>query len=458
VASMQDKRFKQAPQSRLQELTQRLQRLRGQPQPLRQIGRLLRILGPGLITGAADDDPSGIGTYSQSGAAYGSGLLWLALWMLPLMIAVQEMCARIGIVTGRGIAGVIKQHYSRRVLRITIWLLLIANTINIGADLGAMAASTRLLIPGVPFAPLLIAFAVVMALVEVYVPYRQYASILKFLSLALLAYVITGIVIHPQWGSLLVQTLIPTIQFTPQYLALVVAFLGTTISPYLFFWQASEEVEEQELQEQAGTPSQSRSTSSKQRSLLQQLKDVRLDTTLGMLASEVTTWFIIMTASGTLHAHGVTNIQTADQAAAALKPLAGPSAEAVFALGIVGTGLLAIPVLAGSAAYGVAETFGWNEGLSQPAWNARGFYGVIVVSTLLGMLLNFVGINPITALVYTAIINGVVAVPLLALILLVANNRAIMGEHANGTLSNTVNIIATVFMGVAAIVTIFSLL
>jgi NRAMP (natural resistance-associated macrophage protein)-like metal ion transporter len=431
----------------------RVQRPRGHPRPLQTLSRWLRVLGPGLITGAADDDPSGIGTYSQAGAAYGTGLLWMALYMLPLMIAVQEMCGRIGLVTGKGIASIIKSHYSRHALRLSVILLLLANTINIGADLGAMAASTRLLLPRAPFYALVIAFAIGMILVEVYVPYQAYARVLKVLALALLAYVVTGIALHPQWGPLLVATLIPQVQFTPAYLALVVAMLGTTISPYLFFWQASEEVEETELQ-QAGTP---RAASTGTRAaLLHKLKDLRLDTALGMIASQVTTWFIIMTASSTLHAHGITNIQTADQAAAALQPLAGQFAETLFAIGIVGTGLLAIPVLAGSSAYGVAEAMGWSEGLGQRAANARGFYGVIGLATLVGMVLNFVGINPITALVYTAIINGVVAVPLLVLILLVANNRDIMGNLTNGRLSNLVCVLTAVLMGIAAIVTVGS--
>lgn len=443
------------PRTRLAQIAERLQRPDGHPQRLEQVGRWLRIIGPGLITGAADDDPSGIGTYSQAGAAYGPGTLWLALYMLPLMIAVQEMCGRIGLVTGKGLAGVIKANYSRRVLRISVTLLVIANTINIGADLGAMAASTRLLIPGAPFFLLLLLFAVGMIVVEVYVPYKHYARVLKVMSLALLAYVVTGIVIHPQWGALLVSTIVPQMQWNPQYLVLVVALLGTTISPYLFFWQASEEVEESALQHSSLSGMAKVDT---RPSLLGQLKNLRIDTALGMLSSEVTTWFIIMTASSTLHMHGITNIQTADQAASALRPLAGPLAETIFALGIVGTGLVAIPVLAGSSAYGVAEAFGWAEGLGQPARNARGFYGVIALATLAGMFMNFVGINPITALVYTAIINGVIAVPLLVLVLLVANNRAIMGPYTNGRLSNTVGILTTGLMGIAAVVTVVSLL
>ncbi|HEX9413334.1 MAG TPA: divalent metal cation transporter, partial [Ktedonobacterales bacterium] len=322
---------------RLLPLHRRLRKLRGRPYPMLRAGRWLRILGPGLITGAADDDPSGIGTYAQTGAAYGSGLLWLALYMLPLMIAVQEMCGRIGLVTGKGIAGVVRAHYSRRALLIAVSLLFIANTINIGADLGAMAASTRLLAPAAPYYPLLAAFALGMIALEVFVPYRQYARVLKVLTLALFAYVIAGFVIHPAWGTLLLRTLIPSAQLTPAYLALVVALLGTTISPYLFFWQASEEVEETE-QHQRDVLSED--AARKLPSLLAQLKNLRIDTAVGMLASEVTTWFIIVTSSSALHAHGITNIQTADQAAAALRPLAGPFAETLFAAGIVGTGLL----------------------------------------------------------------------------------------------------------------------
>lgn len=427
---------------------------RGRPEPLRNVGRLLRVLGPGLITGAADDDPSGIGTYSQVGAAYGAGMLWLALYMLPLMIAVQEMCGRIGLVTGQGIAGVVRRQYSRKILYGAVALLLLANTINVGADLGAMAVSTHLLLPHVPDAVLLVVFALGILLLEIFVSYRQYARVLKLLTLSLLAYILTGIIVHPDWGQLLLRTIVPNVQFTPAFLALVVGVLGTTISPYLFFWQASEEVEEAELHGRLHTGSDRK----RQRlALLKQLRSLRLDTALGMFASEVTTWFIIATTGSVLNAHGITNIATADQAALALRPLAGPFAEAVFALGIVGTGLLAVPVLAGSAAYGIAETFGWHEGLAKTFNHARGFYGVIGAATLVGLAINFLGVNPIAALVYTAVINGVVAVPLLVLILLVANNRSVMGEHTNGRLSNVVGIAATALMGAAALITVAAL-
>ncbi|MGZ3716459.1 MAG: NRAMP family divalent metal transporter, partial [Ktedonobacterales bacterium] len=330
---------------------------RGYPYPLRQANRFLRVLGPGLITGAADDDPSGIGTYSQSGAAFGPAQLWLALYLLPFTIAVQEMCGRIGLVTGKGIAGVVRQHYNRWILFGAVALLFIANTINVGADLGAMAESVRLLLPGVPhlFYPLLITFALGILALEIFVPYRHYARVLKFLTLSLLAYIITGLIISPDWRHVLLLTIIPTISFTPQFLTLVVAIVGTTISPYLFFWQASEEVEEATLHHRHHTGAD---TERQEQALKKQVRSLRLDTSIGIAASAVTFWFIVMTAGSTLYVHsggkGVA-VESATQAAQALVPLvrtfphAGELAEIIFALGIVGTGLLAVPVLAGSA-------------------------------------------------------------------------------------------------------------
>ncbi len=432
---------------------------RGKPHFL-HAPRFLRILGPGLITGAADDDPSGIGTYSQTGAAYGPLLLWTALYLLPLMIFIQEMCGRIGLVTRQGLAGVVRRHYSRRLLIGAVLLLFIANTINVGADLGAMTAALRLLIPWAPSAPLLILIALGVLALEVFVPYRFYAQALKFLALSLLAYVITGIIIGGDWRALLLDTLIPHIEFTPAYLTLLVALIGTTISPYLFFWQASEEVEEEDGRKRVnGGRSHWR-----RRALSLKLKRLRADTILGMVAAEITFWFIIQTTAGTLHAHNITTIQTAAQAAQALEPFAhglphaGLIAQTIFAVGIVGTGLLAVPVLAGSAAYGVAEAFGWREGLANSLSHARGFYGVIAASTLVGLALNFIGVNPIAALVYAAVINAIVAVPLLALILRVANNRAIMGDFVNSRLANVVGLLTLAFMAIAALVAIIALL
>ena len=437
---------------------------RGRPEPLRPASRLLRIAGPGLITGASDDDPSGIGTYSQVGAAFGTGFLWMALYILPLVICVQEMCGRIGLVTGRGIAGCLRRHSNHQVLYGAVLLLFIANTINVGADLGAMAASVQLLAPAVPFGAILIVFAVGILLLEIFVPYRYYARILKVLTLSLLAYLVTGILIHPDWLSLLQATLVPSIQLTPEFLALAIAVLGTTISPYLFFWQAAEEVEEEHEREEQkerlvaiGTPALVKPGGHRGH-LRRAMRALRLDTALGMTAASATFWFIVMVTGLTLHAHGIRTIATAAQAAEALRPLAGDLAGLIFALGIVGTGLLAIPVLAGSAAYGIAEAFGWREGLSERVDHARGFYAVIAAATLIGLALNFLGINPIAALVYTAVINGIVAVPLLVLLLLIANNRAIMGDFTNKWLSNVVGILTTAIMAAAAVALVISLL
>lgn len=460
---MQSARSSTEPSQRQPAPRMRRERHRGRPYPLRLLrpfNRFLRILGPGLITGASDDDPGGIGTYSQAGAAYGSGQLWLALYLLPLVIVVQEMCGRIGLVTGKGIAGVLRAHYSRPLLFIAVALLFIANTINVGADLGAMTASVRLLAPSLPFLPLLVALGLGIMLLEIFVPYRYYARVLKVLTLSLLAYIATGIIIQPDWASLLLKTIVPTIQLTPQFLALVVALIGTTISPYLFFWQASEEVEEATLHHRLHNGVDGKR---QEVALRKQLQALRVDTIFGLFAAGVGFWFIVMTTGSALHAHGITTIQSADQAAAALQPLvrgfphAGAIARAIFALGIVGTGLLAVPVLAGSAAYGIAEAFGWREGLEQTLNHARGFYTVIALSTLIGLALNLFGVNPIAALVYSAVINGIVAVPLLVLILLVANNRAILGEHTNGPLVNALGVLTTLFMAVAAVLTFISL-
>jgi len=363
--------------------------------------------------------------------------------------------------TGQGIAKVVSKHYGRRILFVAMILLVVANTINVGADLGAMVAATRLLIPA-PFLALLAFFALGVLALELFIPYHVYAQILKVLALALLAYVITGVIVSPDWGSLLLTTLIPSFSLTPPFLALVVGVLGTTISPYLFFWQAAEEVEETRDQQQE---QKKHKGAASRPGLRARIRSLRIDTVLGMLASEVTTWFILMTTGVTLHdAHPpITNITTAAQAAQALTPLvhtfphAGQLAASIFAIGIIGTGLLAVPVLAGSAAYGVAEALGWSEGLDKPVNQARGFYGVIAAATLVGLLLNLLGVNPIAALVFTAILNGVVAVPLLILIVLVANNRKIMGRWTNNRLSNTIVIITTLFMALAAIFSIVTL-
>jgi len=400
------------------------------------ITRFLKLLGPGVITGAADDDPSGIATYSQTGAQFGLGQLWTAFYQIPLLLAVQEACARIGSVTRKGLAGVIKQHYSRRILIGVVLLVLVANTINIGADIGAVAAAGQLVV-NVPFPVLAIGAAVLVVVLEVFLSYKRYARILKWLALALLAYPATALIVHEPWGKILYATFVPHLEFTFAFLFIITGVFGTSISPYMFFWQASEEVEElverRVPNKPGGAPNLPRYF----------IRNMRIDTTVGMVAAEIVQWFIIMTTATVLFSHGVTTISTAADAAKALEPLvqsfpnSGQLAKDLFAVGIVGLGLLAIPVLAGSSSYALSEALNWKEGLSRKFGDARAFYGVIVVSTLVGLLLNFVGIDPIKALVFTAVFNGIAAVPLLFLIGLINRDEAILGADRGGWLSQS---------------------
>jgi NRAMP (natural resistance-associated macrophage protein)-like metal ion transporter len=412
----------------------------------------LNILGPGFITGAADDDPSGIGTYSQTGAQFGYSQLWTMLFALPFMIAIQEMCGRIGMVTGRGLAGVIKRHYSRKVLAVAISLLLVANAVNIGADLGAMGASAQLLVGG-SLAGWIIAMTFVTLLLEIFVSYHVYARVLKYFTLSLLAYVVTMFIVKQPWGRILYSTLVPRISFTKDYLLNIVAIIGTTISPYLFFWQANQEVEEAIDQKRLKSMERGKPRFSK-RNLLRGQQD----TAIGMTFSNVIAFFIIATTASTLGAHGMTSIETAAQAAEALRPLAGRFTSALFALGIIGTGLLAVPVLAGSASYAVAEAAGWRAGLYKTVDQAHGFYGVITLATLLGLLVNFTDIPPFKMLYYTAVLNGIAAPPLMVFILLIANNRAVMGKNCNGWLGNILGWTITVIMSLCSIALFASLL
>lgn len=418
--------------------------------------RVLRAMGPGLITGAADDDPSGIATYSQTGAQFGFGQLWTALYQLPLLIAVQEACARIGAVTGQGLAGVIKQHYSRRVLVVMVLLVVIANTINIGADIGAVAAAARLVVD-VPAPILAIATAALVAGLEVFIAYKNYAGVLKLLALALLAYPATALIVHEPWKQILIATFLPHIEFSFSFLFIITGVFGTTISPYMFFWQASEEVEEEIS---AGVAADGDGAPRLGRTFM---LDLRIDNTVGMIAAEVAQWFIIMTTATVLFAHGVTNINTAADAAAALEPLvrsfpnAGQLAKDIFAVGVIGLGLLAIPVLAGSAAYPLAEAMNWSEGLSRKLGEARGFYGVIVASTLVGLLMNFVGVDPIKALVFTAVFNGVAAVPLLFMIGLINRDARILGRWRGGFWSQTIIWVTFAVMALAAVAMFYTM-
>lgn len=385
------------------------------------VGRFLRILGPGLVTGASDDDPSGIGTYSQVGAQFGFGMLWTMLFSYPLMVSIQLISARIGRVTGHGIAGNLRRHYPRWLLLPLVFLLVVANTINIGADLGAMGAALHLLIGGTAVWYTVL-FGVVSLLLQVFIPYKRYVGILKWLTLAVFSYVATVFAVSIPWGEVAVRTLLPHVTLSSEYITAIVAVLGTTISPYLFFWQASQEVEELQAvradkplkvaPEQAGA----------------QLERIELDTYFGMGISNLVAFFIILTTAVTLNRHGVHDIESAAQAAEALRPLAGEFAFILFAAGIVGTGLLAVPVLAGSAAYGVAEALAWRTGLERKPGRAKGFYGVIVAATIIGVAVNFTGINPVKALFWTAVINGVIAVPILVVIMLMAARPEVMGQ------------------------------
>lgn len=413
--------------------------------------RILSSLGPGFITGASDDDPSGIGTYAQTGVQFGYNQLWTALFSFPFMAVMQEMCGRIGMVTGKGLSRTIKKHYPVPVLYISIILLFVANTVNIGADLAAMAASGRLLL-GMPYITWLLGITIISILLQVFIPYKTYSQFLKFLTFSLFAYVITAFVVKQDWMKVLHATFIPSFQLNKDYLMNIVAILGTTISPYLFFWQASEEVEQlvdvgKQEEVGVGTPNISP----------KDVREVRIDTVVGMFFSNLVMFFIIVTMASTLGAHGVKQIETSAQAAEALRPIAGDFAFVLFATGIIGTGLLAIPVLAGSASYAISEAFGWREGLSKKLEEAWGFYGAIITATLIGFFINFIGIAPFKMLYYTAILNGLCAPPLMVIIMLIANNKNILGEYTNRGFSNILGWIITAIMSVCAIVLLFTL-
>lgn len=414
--------------------------------------KLFKILGPGFVTGASDDDPSGIATYSQTGAAFGLTQAWTALFSFPFMSVVQEMCGRIGLVSGKGLAGVIRDNYSKPVLIFSISLLVIANTINIGADLGAMAASAKMII-NLPFIFWLVVISGITLFLEIFVSYKTYSKYLKWLALSLLAYVLTFFIVKQNWSSVAFSLFVPTITFSQQYLLNIVAILGTTISPYLFFWQEEEEVEEEVVEHKIKDFGEGNPKVGKK-----DIKKMRTDTFIGMGFSNLVMFFIIATTASTLHKNGIFQIETPQAAAQALAPLAGEMAYLLFTIGIIGTGLLAVPVLAGSASYAVSEVFGWKEGLSKKFKQAHGFYGVIALSTLVGLLINFIGIPPIKALYYAAIANGLAAPVLLILILLISNNRKIMGENVNRTPSNILGLAITLVMGVCSLLLVGSVL
>ncbi len=417
---------------------------------LKEGEKYIKKLGPGLVTGAADDDPSGITTYSQAGAQYGTGLIWLSAWIYPLVATVQEMCARIALVTGRGLASNIKRNYSRKVLYISTILLFFANTLNIGADLGAMAKAIQLVIPNSSFVFLVIFVGLFGLSLEVFVPYRKYSKYLKWLVLAVFSYIITGLIIHMDWSQLLRDGLIPQITFSKTQILLITGILGTTISPYLFFWQTSQEIEEDISNGKTTIHSRIGTNHS-------EIKEMRFDIWVGMFLSNLVMFFIIAVCANTLFVNGITDIKTASDAALALRPLAGNWATLLFAIGIIGTGLLAIPVLAGSTAYAISESFGWKEGLSRKWKTAHAFYGVIALSIVIGILLNFFGVDPIKALIYSAIANGIVAPVILVFIVRLSSSRKVMGEYRNKPITRALGWLATGLMGIAAIATIISL-
>lgn len=423
----------------------------------KRYNRFLRILGPGIITGAADDDPSGIATYSQAGAGYGLGLLWSFPLMFPLLLGVQESCARIGAITGKGLAAVIKENYSKKLLYMSVLLVVVANTINIGADLGAMAATTQLFVD-LPFGLLAVAYAVAVVALVIFVNYKTYAKMLKWLAVALLAYPLTAFLVGQDWGEVLRNTftLTPTINFETLYI--FVGMLGTTISPYLFFWDTSEQVEEEIAKRNMSRIGEVPKATARY------LHKLRIDNFVGMTLASVTAWFIVIACASTLYSSGVTEINTAADAARALEPLvqnfpnAGLVAKLIFSVGIIGLGLLAVPVLAGSASYAITETLGWKEGLYRKFRRALGFYVVIILATLAGLAINFIGIDPIKALVFTAVFNGIAAVPLLLMIARVGNNPSIMGDYKNTALSNVTIRLAFVIMAGSVLLLFYALL
>ena len=403
----------------------------------------LQLLGPGLITGASDDDPSGIGTYSQVGSQFGYGLLWTPLFTFPLMAAVQELCARIALQTGVGLGVALRRKFPTGLVGVCVAALFIANTINVGADLGAIAAGAHLLV-GIPNIWLLIAAALLIVVLELFVTYSLIFQIFKWLTLALFAYVITAFVVHPQVGAVLWASLVPHVEPSRDYITATVAVLGTTISPYLFFWQASSEVDEMRA---AGHVTEA----SRRGVRIQELTAARLDILTGMFFSNLVMFFIILTSGAVLHAHGKTNIESAAGAAAALAPFAGRFATVIFAAGFIGTGLLAVPILSGSAAYALKEFLGLPGNLADRARYRPTFYAVMVLSVLAGIGINLLGIDTITALYWTAVINGVVAPPLLLLIVLLGSDRRVMASKVSGRLSRTLTWVTTVLMGAAAV-------
>jgi NRAMP (natural resistance-associated macrophage protein)-like metal ion transporter len=405
--------------------------------------RFWRILGPGLITGSSDDDPSGIATYSQAGAFYGLATLWTALLTFPLMASIQEMCARIGYVTSEGLAGTLKTHYPKPVLYVMVFFSFPAIVMNIGADIAGMGAVGNLLFPSIQAAYCSVVVTFLLLIVIVYLPYQKFAAVLKYLCVVLLVYLIVPFLNRQDWLAIAMATVIPTIKFDKEFIGILVAILGTTISPYLFFWQATMEAEERKH---------------RKRTLVVDkriMRDMKKDVDVGIVFSNLVMFFIILTGGTVLFNGGIHQIDTVEQAAEALMPLAGRSAYLLFAIGVIGTGLLAVPVLSGSLSYIVTETFGWKEGLDKKFHEAKAFYSIIAISLLLGLSLNYIGVSPIKALIYSAILYGLTAPVLIAIIIHIANNKKVMGKYTNGRISNVFGFLTLLFMTLAAVVLVY---
>ena len=405
--------------------------------------RFWKILGPGLITGASDDDPSGIAAYSQAGATYGLSTLWTAIVTFPLMAAIQEMCARIGIVTGLGLTGTLKNNYSKKILYLTLLFSFPAIVMNIGADIAGMGAVSNLLFPAIDATYFSVFFTLLLIFLIIYLPYQKMASLLKYLCVVLMVYFIVPFLYRQNWMEIAKGACIPEITFTKDYLAILVGILGTTISPYLFFWQATMEVE---------TLKQRKTVLIVNKKVLSNMKT---DVDFGMLFSNLVMFFIILTTGTVLFKGGIHQIDTVEQAAAALKPLAGNFAYLLFAIGVIGTGLLAIPVLSGSLSYIISETFGWNQGLDKKFNEAKAFYMVMAISLVLGLSMNYIGISPVKALIYTAILYGLTAPVLIAIILHISNNKAVMGKFTNSKTSNVLGFAALGIMTFAAVMLLY---
>jgi Mn2+/Fe2+ NRAMP family transporter len=415
----------------------------------KKIRKIFKKIGPGFITGSADDDPSGIATYSIAGAQYGYQMSWLTIFLVPAMVAIQEMCGRIGMVSGKGLAGVIKQYHSKRLLYFAVLLLAVANIINIGADLGIIAASIQMLY-GFDFYYWLGLVAIAIILMEIAIPYKVYSKYLKWLGLSLCVYIITAFLVKQDWSSIAFNTLIPQINFEFGYIMTIIAFVGTTISPYLFFWQASDEIEEEITEgkvEDFGDKPKIRSTD---------INQMRFDTKVGMGFSNMISFFVILTTAATLHASGITHIETVQQVALALKPLAGDFTYLLFAIGIIGIGWQAIPVLAGSVGYAVAETFDFKEGLSKPFSKAKAFYLVIAISTGIGVAINYFQINIIQALFYAAVFNGIASIPLIAIIIKLSSDERIVGKYKTKPINKIIAWITLAFISMSVIVMLYN--